>query len=117
MHKKFSTIGGLILSISILVPSVSEAASAWYRGVVSRVVAEYADGSFFITLESTALNDCEFTYAYFMVPQLGAKRVANAYALALVSLTTGRKFGVVLDKNINGPGGRCEARGQTAEIQ
>lgn len=107
----------LVASVLSVVPTVSSAANAWYRGEVARVALNGSDGSFIITMKSGALDDCMHKYAYFKVSVLGAERVSKAYTIALMSLSTGMEMGVVIDKAVNGPGGYCDAVGMTADLR
>ncbi|MFC6755219.1 hypothetical protein, partial [Halorubrum tibetense] len=69
--------------------SVSSAAPNWYVGQVSRVALGAPDGSFIVTLKSSALDNCQHKYAYFNVSQIGAEQTKAAYTMALTSLSTG----------------------------
>ncbi len=61
--------------------------------------------------ESTALDDCQYDYVYFDDNTLGEKKVDRALSMALAAQASERVIGVVIDKAINGPGGRCDANG------
>jgi hypothetical protein len=93
------------------------AGSAWYVGPVKRVALLGSDGSFVVTVENDVLSDCNYQYAYFDVAKLGIERVNKAYTMALTSLSTGYNMGIVIDKDINGPGGDCYAKGMTADLR
>lgn len=93
----------------------ASAEAAWYAGPVSRV-ALVGDG-IVVTLKTTALADCQYSYAYFHNPYLDPIVIKNAYAIALTSLTTGLEMGIVIDKAINGPGGQCNAIGMAADLR
>ena len=104
------------LTVSFFSCNVS-AKNAWYNGVVDRVALLRSDGSFVITFSSQSLDDCKHKYAYFEVSDLGIDRVKAAHAMALISLTSGMNFGVVIDKDINGIDGICRAAGMTADLR
>lgn len=107
----------LTLSLALfLISSSAMAGSQWYRGVVDRVSIS-GDGEFVVTFESDALSDCMHGYAYFNQGSLGEFKFKTAYTIALTSLTTGRSMGVVINKDINGPGGKCYATGMIADIR
>ncbi|WP_064791911.1 hypothetical protein [Shewanella woodyi] len=95
----------------------AHSAGAWYVGKVKRVALLASDGSFIVTLKNTALDDCQHKYAYFSGSSLGDGRLKNAYAMALTSLTAGLNMGIVIDKARNGPGGKCNAYGMTADLR
>lgn len=118
MNKKINRpILVLIFILSGVYSSVTHSAPNWYSGVVNRVALAGSDGSFLVTFNSSALSDCEWGYVYFNVSQLGLERVRNAYAIALISLSAGRSMRVVIDKDINGAGGVCNATGMTADLR
>lgn len=107
----------IFLLMILFMPAPVFSANAWYQGVVNRVALAGADGSFLVTFSNAALSDCAWGYAYFNVGALGAERVKLSYAMAVTSLTTGRPMGIVIDKDVNGPGGNCHATGVTADLR
>lgn len=100
----------LLIVFAALLPCVSNAQPAWYRGVVTRV-AILSGNDFIVTFDNEELADCQWRYVYFRGSALGAEKVRNAYALAMMALAGGRTLGVVIDKAINGPGGVCNQEG------
>ncbi len=52
-----------------------------------------------------------------MHSELAVERVKDTYAFAITSLAAGRSFGVVVNKNRNGPGGNCYVIGMTADLR
>ena len=89
----------------------------WYSGQVNRVSLTSGDSSFLVTMKNGVLDDCQHEYVYFYADKLGAEKTRSAYTLAVTSVTTGLEMGVVIDKSINGPGGRCEATGMVADLR
>lgn len=107
-----------LAAVTIITMSIAaHSAASWYVGKVSRVALLRADGSFIVTLKSSALDDCQYKYAYFNSSSLGEQRMKHAYSMALTSLTTGVDMGIVIDKAKNGPDGQCDAYGMTADLR
>lgn len=94
----------------------SYAVAAWYKGTLERVALVGDEGSFIVVFESDVLSGCKWNYSYFMVSRLGLEKVKSAYSMALAALSSGKKFGTVIDKDLNGEGQPCYAQGMTADI-
>ena len=99
----------LVTLIAFALPVTSSASPAWYRGHVERIFP--INGGFVVTMSSTALDDCLHSYVYFFDTVIGEKTTDRAYSMALSAQASGKSFGVVIDKSINGPGGRCDSIG------
>ncbi|MCQ4298073.1 hypothetical protein NAU58_21070 [Pseudomonas stutzeri] len=85
-----------IITAAVLLSNQASAAPAWYSGKITRVWPQ--GGAFIVTLDSTALDDCQHKYAYFQRATLGEKLYSETYALALSSMAMQTKFGIVIDK-------------------
>ena len=108
----------ILILLLLILPSLSFAVNQWYRGVAKRVSLQSGDGSFYVEYSNSELDDCAYGRVYFRVSELGMDQVNKAYAIAVMSLTTQRTMGAVIDKDVNGPGGVCNATsGQTADLQ
>lgn len=106
--------------LAILVALIAFRASAVnvnYYGVITRIAFLDNQGSFVVTVDSNAFDDCRYKYAYFMVDRIGQERVNMAYSMSLTSLTTKMKMNFVIDKDSKGSGGECYVGGMVSGIQ
>ncbi len=99
----------LVTFIAFAVPATSSASPAWYTGHIERIYL--ISSGFVVTMSSTALDDCQHAYVYFNDIAIGEKNADRAYSMALSAQASGKRLGVVIDKSINGAGGRCNAMG------
>lgn len=99
----------LLLIACMTVSSVARAQSAWYAGEVKRIYL--VSNGFIITMKSSALDDCLHKYLYFQDGVIGERNVNRAYSMVLSAKARGALIGVVIDKAINGPNGKCESNG------
>ena len=108
----------LIIMLAVLnFPSISFGGAAYYEGVVSRVNLMGGDSSFYVRFSNSELDDCKHQRVYFPLSTLGKDAVNRAYALALISFTTQSTMRIVIDKDINGYDGNCNAQGQIAGLE
>lgn len=103
----------LAILITTLQPSAVHAENIWYYGIVEKV--KLVNGGFFVTYTNTELDDCQHRRVYISTATLEQERVDRAFTLALASKLTGVTFGVVIDKDLNGPGGRCDIAPTTTQ--
>lgn len=61
-------------------------------------------------------RDCAHRYVYFDLSKLGELRLKHSYTIAMTAFATGKTMGTVIDKSINGSGGKCYATGMAADI-
>lgn len=105
----------IVVIVSVLaLAAQANSAAAWYSGKIQRIYL--FNSGFVVTMQSTALDDCIHKYVYFMESAIGQKSVDRAYSMALTAKSSDSTFGVVIDKSINGPGGRCDSNG-SADIK
>ena len=107
----------IIVALLLTASLYAYAGNVNYYGIVTRVAFIDDNGSFVVTVDSNALDDCQYKYAYFKVNKVGQKRVEMAYSMALTSMTSKLTMNFVIDKDINGVGGVCEVAGMAAGIQ
>lgn len=107
-----AAVSVVILAV-LLQPSALHAENIWYYGVVEKV--KLVNGGFFVTYTNTELDDCRNRRVYISTATLEQERVDRAFSLALASKLTGVTFGVVIDKDLNGPGGRCDIAPTTTQ--
>ncbi|OGQ53941.1 MAG: hypothetical protein A3J24_00605 [Deltaproteobacteria bacterium RIFCSPLOWO2_02_FULL_53_8] len=101
----------LIILAGVFLCGQAYSAPAWYQGKLTRV---WSMGSaFVVTMDSVALSDCKYKYAYFHRSVLGEQYYAELYALMLSAYATGGKAGVVIDKQ----GVDQECRVSSADIR
>ena len=106
--QKFVRRAAVVLFI-ISSMSTAQATPAWYYGKISRIYT--FNGGFVLTFDTTALDDCIHKYVYFRDSVLGEKTVSRSLSFAMSADAQDRRVGVVIDKAINGPGGRCDSNG------
>ena len=100
----------VLVVLLVLFWSVTSSASpAWYSGQIERIYL--VSGGFIVTMSNTALDGCQHGYVYFYDSVSGEKKIDRVYSMALAAQASGKTFGVVIDKSINGVGGRCDATG------
>jgi hypothetical protein len=75
------------------------------------------DGSFVVTVNTDAFDDCAYKYAYFLTSNVGAERIKMAYAMAMTSVTTKMEMNFVIDKAAKGPSGQCYVTGMVSGIR
>lgn len=101
----------LIILVGVFLSGQAYSAPAWYQGKLTRV---WSMGSaFIVTMDSTALNDCKYKYAYFHRSVLGEQHYSELYALMLSAYASGSTAGIVIDKK----GLDQECRGSSADIR
>lgn len=87
------------------------AAPQWYRGEVTRIYQNGADGEFVITL-NPSLDICKYKYAYFSGDKFESPdRLHVALSIVLSAMHSGRQVGVVIDPEDLTSDGRCLVRG------
>lgn len=69
-------------------PKSSAASNKNYYGIVRRVALLSDDGSFVVTVNTDAFDDCAYKYAYFLTSNVGAERIKWAYAMVMTGLFT-----------------------------
>ncbi len=98
---------GFAVALSVFFVLEASAANAWYYGKITRLWS-WTDDAFIITFDSTALDDCQWDYAYFRKASIGNDQFKNVFALALSAYHADHTVGVVIDKATQ-PNGTCDA--------
>lgn len=62
-------------------------------------------------------DDCLNTRVYFLEATHGEKLTDRAYEMALMASANNKRLSIVIDRNINGPGGLCEATSGTMLVR
>lgn len=95
-----------IIAISLFSSAVFSA-GAWYNGKITRVWKSHSS-NFIITLDTAALDDCQYKYAYFREVDLGKEHLSALYSMAMTAFVSNQKVGLVIDKSLEGE--RCYAK-------
>ena len=108
----------LFLLITMAIGSNANADRLWYDGVVTKITLnessnQQANG-FKISFNNNLLDDCRFAYVY-VSSSVNASSIF--YDMAVRSLSDGLLLGVMIDKDINGPGGVCNPTGARFRLQ
>jgi len=104
--KKIHLIVAVVFSALLLSAHSAGAAYAWYYGKITRVWR--TRGRVVLTLDTDALDDCKYKYAYFIGPVMNDKEIEASYLMALSAFYTRQEVGLVIDKD-NKIGGQCYA--------
>ena len=106
----------LLLLISGFYTFNSYAVAKWYKGKITRITLYATNESFIITFDNNTLDDCRWKYGYFDVNKLGVEKVKSAYSMAMLAFSSGKTFGIVIDKDLLVNDDRCFAQGMAADI-
>lgn len=88
-------IASLVISLACI---NAFAGNAWYWGKVTKIQTLHSDGSFLAYVDNDAIKaNCKYDRVEFLVSDMGLERTKLAYSMALTSISTGNKWGVVLD--------------------
>ena len=106
-HLRYSVT--IVAALLVTYSTLSHGAGAWYGGTVEFV--QPYNGGVAVKLNGTALDDCQAERVWLKDNVLGEKRVDRLYSMVLAAQASGRRVEFVIDKDINGPGGACDAAG------
>ena len=100
------------VSILIMSQSVSTVADNMFIGGRIEFVQLYDEGFTIKFRDAGGVNPaegCLNTRIYVLDASHSDKLSARAYEMALMAVINDKRMSIVIDKNINGPGGLCEA--------